>query len=714
MIKLGGLPSLAVVMLAMGLAAVLIAKRGKASLGVKLLPAMGVLIWIHGFNGLSVMNPEDVLRWHKFALVGELLFPLTLGFVARAFCTVSGDAVSDRGHWLWRGMLGTACVFSAVILFGSTHVMEESSQGEVVFVQPWGEFIWGVILLMLVVILAQFEHILRAVRDPLRYQLKFVLIGLGGLAGMATVQACQGLLDPIWNPTFAWISGATTLISLMLVGFGLGRWRFHEINNKIQVSHRALFASLTVMLVGGYFIVVGLLSEIMQQTGWELSRVFLTVVVFLSLIFFVTLNFSRLTRLKMQQFFARHFLRSKYDYRDKWLEVTQTFSSCREVQELWDRYLLWLSQTFVAPRITIWKRFEADEQFHQIRSVNTDSYPSPITQSHPVLGPLARSPEPIFATTVTSHSEEFLDFIRATQALVCVPISCAEGHLLGFSTLSQDQHGRGYDHDDFDLLRVVSHHVAMLLLQFHLQEAQTASAKWEVVHKFSGFYLHDLKNLASNLSMVAQNADQYGHDPEFQDSAMRTVKNTSQRIMDLMSKLAIQARDPLLVNREQVPLVDVNELIFKAIEGIGGMDCPPRFTPGQNLPAVRIQEESVNQLVLNLVLNAQQAMGDQQGMIDIFTFCKGDSVFLVVEDTGPGMSADQIEYLFEPFRSSKKSGLGVGLFQCKRMVEDQKGTIRVESRVGQGTKIIVSFPHENTDKKEDRVLVAVRSLQTPD
>lgn len=48
------------------------------------------------------------------------------------------------------------------------------------------------------------------------------------------------------------------------------------------------------------------------------------------------------------------------------------------------------------------------------------------------------------------------------------------------------------------------------------------------------------------------------------------------------------------------------------------------------------------------------------------------------------------------------------------MVEDQKGTIRVESRVGQGTKIIVSFPHENTDKKEDRVLVAVRSLQTPD
>lgn len=45
--------------------------------------------------------------------------------------------------------------------------------------------------------------------------------------------------------------------------------------------------------------------------------------------------------------------------------------------------------------------------------------------------------------------------------------------------------------------------------------------------------------------------------------------------------------------------------------------------------------------------------GDQQGMIDIFTFCKGDSVFLVVEDTGPGMSADQIEYLFEPFRSSK-------------------------------------------------------------
>ncbi|MDR4487894.1 MAG: GAF domain-containing protein [Nitrospirales bacterium] len=132
--------------------------------------------------------------------------------------------------------------------------------------------------------------------------------------------------------------------------------------------------------------------------------------------------------------------------------------------------------------------FEADEQFIKYDRSIQIAILRLLLQSHPVLGPLARSPEPIFATTVTSHSEEFLDFIRATQALVCVPISCAEGHLLGFSTLSQDQHGRGYDHDDFDLLRVVSHHVAMLLLQFHLQEAQTASAKWEVVHKFSGFY----------------------------------------------------------------------------------------------------------------------------------------------------------------------------------------------------------------------------------
>jgi len=71
---------------------------------------------------------------------------------------------------------------------------------------------------------------------------------------------------------------------------------------------------------------------------------------------------------------------------------------------------------------------------------------------------------------------------------------------MGFVTLSQElQRGR-YGNDDFDLLRAMAHHVTMLLIQVDLMEERAAAAEWEAVHRFSGFYLHDLKNLASSLS----------------------------------------------------------------------------------------------------------------------------------------------------------------------------------------------------------------------
>ena len=77
---------------------------------------------------------------------------------------------------------------------------------------------------------------------------------------------------------------------------------------------------------------------------------------------------------------------------------------------------------------------------------------------------------------------------------------------------------------------------------------------------------------------------------------------------------------------------------------------------------------------------------------------EGEEMFVEIMDTGSGISSTQLENLFQPFRSSKKNGLGVGLFQCKRMVEDQQGRIRVESQEGQGTKVSITFPASITDK----------------
>ena len=376
--------------------------------------------------------------------------------------------------------------------------------------------------------------------------------------------------------------------------------------------------------------------------------------------------------------------------------MTEVFSACHDVQEIYDRYLEWLTQTFGAPRVTIWKMFEVDGRFHQIRTVNTEDPPPPLAGTHSLVQRMRDVKEPFVIDGEGDANDNLKEFLQGTEAHICAPLVTTEGGLLGFCTLSKELHDRTYDHDDFDLLRAIANHVTMMLIQFQLLEEQSATAKWEAVHRFSGFYLHDLKNLASSLSMVVQNAEQYGHDPEFQVSAMRTVRATSQRIMDLMAKLASQSKGLDTESGENVQTVDMNVLIKETLESLNGAGCTPTFHPSPVLPPLRLKVESIKQVLLNVILNARQAM-DGKGTIDITMMYEGQQVCLEIVDTGPGIPMARLENVFQPFKSSKKTGLGVGLFQCKHMVEDNHGQIRIESQEGHGTKVILTFPVETAD-----------------
>jgi signal transduction histidine kinase len=323
--------------------------------------------------------------------------------------------------------------------------------------------------------------------------------------------------------------------------------------------------------------------------------------------------------------------------------------------------------------------------------------PSPILETHPVILHMKERQEPVLVQESQPSDDNWREFLQVTQAHVCVPLLTGDRRLLGFCTLSKKLRDKEYDQDDFDLLRSIAHHVTMLLVIFQLQEERNSSAKWEAVHRFSGFYMHDLKNLASTLSMVVQNAEQYTNNQEFQDSAMRTVRNTSQRIIELMGELASQAKEPHLSQGFVTQPVDMNLLVTETLAAVTGPGCQLNFHPGQEVPLLRLEAESMKQVLLNVILNARQATG-QHGTIDIGTAYDGDQVIVEIVDTGEGMSTVQLENLFQPFKSFKKNGLGVGLFQCKRIVEDHQGMIHIESHEGQGTTVILTFPTKPADK----------------
>ncbi|MGH2621322.1 MAG: GAF domain-containing protein, partial [Anaerolineales bacterium] len=343
------------------------------------------------------------------------------------------------------------------------------------------------LLLSLALGIAQLESILRVTREPVRYQLKFVLIGLGALAGYQIYQDSQFLLLPAWRADFVSVGGLATLISVGLVAFGLGRTRLQAVALRVHVSPQMLYGSLTFVVVGLYLLAVGLIGQMIRLSGQVFSVGLSTLLVFVAAIGLVVGLSSRTARAELKKFISHHFYRSNYDYRAKWREVTEAFRICSSVDSILDQLLDLLSRTFGAGRISIWLRYEADGRFHQVRSANTEPAPPPLDCSHPVVARLQASDQPVNVEQPRrgDAEERTLDgFLEATQAVLCIPIRC-DGELASFVALSRELHGDRYAADDCDLLRAISHHVGVLFSHARLAEERRGAAELEALHRFS-------------------------------------------------------------------------------------------------------------------------------------------------------------------------------------------------------------------------------------
>lgn len=101
----------------------------------------------------------------------------------------------------------------------------------------------------------------------------------------------------------------------------------------------------------------------------------------------------------------------------------------------------------------------------------------------------------------------------------------------------------------------------------------------------------------------------------------------------------------------------------------------------------------LNRIITNLVTNALQAADDYRPVIvNVDLELINKRVVIIVQDNGKGIPDDMYERIFEPSFTSKSSGMGLGLTMVKKMIEDYKGEIKVQSRLGVGTRFTISLP----------------------
>ena len=133
-----------------------------------------------------------------------------------------------------------------------------------------------------------------------------------------------------------------------------------------------------------------------------------------------------------------------------------------------------------------------------------------------------------------------------------------------------------------------------------------------------------------------------------------------------------------------------SELKYKA-------DVIKDFAP---LPEVECLPSQINQVIMNLVVNAAQAMGPQRGTITLRTGSDGEQVWIEVSDNGCGIPNDTLQKIFDPFYTTKPvgQGTGLGLSLSYGIIKRHLGQIRVDSEVGVGTRFRIELPVRQTHK----------------
>jgi len=602
------------------------------------------------------------------ALIGRSSTEMDPRTQKRAWVAVVAGVLGAGGAW-WGAFVG----------------IDEMAEGAgLVRLGPNGRLLQAALLLGLVLALAQLESVLRAARDPFRFRVKFVILGLSAIAGFELYVASQTLLMGAWRVHHAALSGLVTLVAVAMVAFGLGRMRLARTLERVSVSPQALYGSFTLLGVGLYLLGMGLLGEALRLSGRTLSVGLTELAVFLVTTLLVAGVASRTARARVRDLVARHLLRSRYDYRTKWLEVTDAFRGVESGEQVLDRLLDVLARTFGTPRLSIFLRYDADDRFHQVRSLNIEAPPPPVAADHPVVAAIARADEPVELKAPRQSDDAFFD---ATWAVLGVPLRGA-GELVGFVTLAAGPAGEGYDLDDRDLLRAIAHHAGVLLAHARMADDRQASAELDALNRFAAFYLHDFKNLTARLSLVAQNAVKHGDDPEFRAEAMKTVTRTAEQMGELMAQLS--RRSP---GHGRVAALDLAELAASTVKSLGP-DFGAELLPIEGeLGQVLAVPEQLQQVLLNLLLNAKKAaQGVSTAPVRVRLRGENGRVRLEVADEGPGIPAGRLRTLFQPFQSGAVGSFGIGLYESKRIVESYRGTLRVESEVGRGTRVVVELP----------------------
>jgi two-component system sensor histidine kinase AtoS len=238
--------------------------------------------------------------------------------------------------------------------------------------------------------------------------------------------------------------------------------------------------------------------------------------------------------------------------------------------------------------------------------------------------------------------------------------------------------------------------------QLHAEEELQRANQMALVGQMAAGLAHEIKNplagIKISLDVLADELELQLEDKEL----FARIINEVGRMEKLLRSLLNYARPP----QPQFDLVDINQLLGSSLKNAevaaaGKSNLTVRFQSyfAEDLPLVEVDTAQMQQVFLNILLNAVDAI-EAEGTITVSTHAEGDDHFRIqISDTGKGMPEAALEKIFTPFFTTKTKGTGLGLSICKRLIEQHDGKIVVTSQIEESTSFIMTLPLEQKNRE---------------
>ncbi len=308
-----------------------------------------------------------------------------------------------------------------------------------------------------------------------------------------------------------------------------------------------------------------------------------------------------------------------------------------------------------------------------------------------ICGTVAQCRRPITATFIQESDDPKVQLVRGfgIRSYACNPLMAGERLLgtLSFASRVRDT----FDENELECFRTICHYTELAIERTRMERRLQQQEKLESVGLLAAGVAHDLNNLLGIMMGSTSLAAEMVEDAEVR-SLLNQATDAAERAADLSQQLMAYAGKGRLVARR----LDVSDLVRKTAALLQSTIGKVRLQLdiAERLPVVEGDECQLRQVVMNLIINAAEAMEDgRPGLIRVRTGSEGaESVWFEVADNGRGMDEATRARIFDPFFTTKPKGRGLGLSSVSGIIRAHRGELKVASTPGRGSTFRILLP----------------------